>query len=173
MTRIFHDWEFFEDGHMIRPISVGMVDENGKTYYAIFEDAAYWSHKSKWLKDNVYPHIQHELVIKADTVKSKTQIRLDILDFMSVPEPELWADYGAYDHVLMAQTLGGPMINMPKHVPWFTNDLQTFKMFVSSDNKSNDPFIREMPKQNSATEHHALYDAMHDRDLYNYYREWF
>lgn len=171
MTKIFHDWEFYEDGHMIRPISVGMVSSEGGSYYAIFEDAGYWSHKSKWLKDNVYPHIEHELVTKVSAVKSKQEIREDILNFLRNEKcEELWAWYGAYDHVSLAQMFGA-MINMPEDIPWHTNDIKTLELLAKQGLSYDDKLGlkgRE-PKQNPATEHHAFYDATHDRDLYKYY----
>jgi hypothetical protein len=39
--RIFHDWEFLEDGETIKPISVAMLSEDGWMLYRAFDDLAY------------------------------------------------------------------------------------------------------------------------------------
>jgi hypothetical protein len=127
---IYHDWEFLEDGETIKPISVGMVRDGGSSYYAVFAGAPWFAiHQNTWLMQNVYPYLSPDggpLDLLADYVKSKDEIRLDIGQFI-VTAPgtaELWADYGAYDHVCLAQ-LWGKMIDLPPYVPMHTNDLQT------------------------------------------------
>lgn len=155
---ITHDWEFYEDGKTIRPISVGMVGIDGREYYAIFSDANYWGQKTKWLKDNVYPHIASDLMYRNEVVKDHGQIAKEVIEFIaSYHKPQLWAWYGAYDHVLMAQTLGGRMVDLPDGVPMFTNDLKTLDVLVSD----NSPLgvINSLP-------HHALSDAKYDMKLY-------
>ena len=42
---------------------------------------------------------------------------------LAAPDPELWAWCGAYDHVALCQ-LWGRMIDLPKGVPMWTNDLK-------------------------------------------------
>lgn len=173
LTRIFHDWEFYEDGNTIEAISVGMVANTGETYYAIFDNANYWAHKSEWLQRNVYPHIESEIVSGAQTVKTKFVIAEEIQKFItSKDKPELWAWYGAYDHVRLAQTFGA-MINMPSGIPWVTHDIKTLELLAQEDYMWNHtkplPSIN-YPTQDHKTEHHALYDAMHDRELYDYFK---
>lgn len=161
MTRIFHDWEFLEDGVTIKPISCGFVTDSGEEYYAGFNMGVDDTHRVNhhpWLKDNVLPHI---IGLSNSFFKSKEQIASELIEFIrSFPDPELWAWYGAYDHVALAQTLGGPMINLPNGIPMFTNDIKTLQILTGVTNP---------PKQDPVTEHHALFDAMHDRDLFNYY----
>lgn len=72
---------------------------------------------------------------------------------------ELWANYGAYDHLRLMQ-LWGPMIERPSFLPMYTNDLQ--QLWRAKGRPA------DLPKQDPETVHHALYDARHDQVLFNY-----
>jgi 3' exoribonuclease, RNase T-like len=72
---------------------------------------------------------------------------------------ELWANYGAYDHVRL-MWLWGPMIARPKHLPMFTHDIQQLRRSLRV------PY-GDMPKQESA-KHDALADARHNQQMWNY-----
>lgn len=74
---------------------------------------------------------------------------------LATPDPELWAWYGAYDHVVYAQ-LFGRMIDLPDGFPMWTNDL---KQEVA---RLGNPAL---VKQDGA-EHDALADARWVRDAY-------
>jgi hypothetical protein len=76
-------------------------------------------------------------------------------------EVELWAWYGAFDHVVLAW-LFGPMINLPDGVPMWTNDIRTLAMLAG-------PGARDTAPKQESQAHHALNDAHHDRDLYEHY----
>lgn len=103
----------------------------------------------------------------ATEVKPHWVIANEVRDFLLAPvadaevaeavEIELWADYGAYDHVALAQ-LWGPMIALPPGVPMFTNDLQQLARAVGmADYK---------PDQAPEDAHNALADAWYALDLY-------
>lgn len=76
-----------------------------------------------------------------------------------VGEVELWANYGAYDHVRL-MWLWGPMIKRPKHLPMFTHDLQQFARFIGVSRK-------DFPKQESG-HHDALADARQDQAIWTF-----
>jgi len=166
VTRIFYDTEFLEDGETIRLISIGMVRENGDAYYAIARDpgllGAAWAHQ--WLRENVIP----SLPVKEDPygfpdgwnwdrehpdfrhIKARESIAGEIRDFiLAKPDPELWADYCAYDHVALCQ-LFGRMIDLPNGVPMWTNDL---RQLVA---RAGNPDLPSLP---GASAHNALDDA--------------
>ena len=104
--RYFYDCEFIEDGRVIDLVSIGMVDERGREFYAVsteFDD----THALPWVRRNVLD----KLPSPADSAwRSRERIRADLFEFMIEPgeEIELWAWYAAYDHVALAQ-LWGPM----------------------------------------------------------------
>jgi hypothetical protein len=89
-------------------------------------------------------------------VKPRTVIADEVMDFIRAagPDVELWANYGAYDHVCLAQ-LWGRMIDLPEGVPMFTCDIQQERARLGLG-------WDELPKQMSG-EHNALADARHNR----------
>lgn len=160
---IAYDWEFLENGVTIRPISIGMVKEDGEEYYAIVNDAFAIKDACQhpWLKENVIPYLP--LIQPVDpaapywdtydpgfiNVKSKAKIAEEVKNFiLSVPNPSLWAYFASYDHVCLAQ-LWGVMINMPKGVPQRTND-------IAQDMERLGVIAPSMP---GIQQHNALSDA--------------
>lgn len=169
MNAIDYDLEFLEDGRHIELISIGMVCDDGREYYAVNRDMPKRKiRKHKWLMENVVPSLPKAhgdernyqigwLFNPYDRcVKSKAQIADEVMDFIrsAGPDVQLWANYGAYDHVCLAQ-LWGCMIDLPEGVPMFTCDIQQerARLGLSWD---------ELPKQESG-EHNALADARHNQ----------
>ena len=152
--KYFYDTEFLEDGKTIELISIGIVAEDGREYYAINDDMPYDRiAKDAWLMDNVVAHLGHGRKI------SKTQIRDEVAVFLYSEDEdvELWADYAAYDHVVLAQ-LFGKMIDLPSWVPMFTNDLQQ---------RLRDLGHPRVPEQESG-QHNALDDARRVKTVLDY-----
>lgn len=179
--KYFYDTEFLEDGKTIDFISIGIVAEDGREYYAVSEDFntdRVLAHR--WLMDNVMSSIEHEtgvvtayegapvkrwMMVTDPAAKPREWIARDIEEFIGDdPDPELWAWYSAYDHVCLAQ-LWGRMLDLPDRVPMFTNDLKTLVKEVKRK-KGKGP---EMPKQPSG-HHNALDDARFNVVRYNYLR---
>lgn len=134
-----YDTEFLEDGKTIDLISIGIVCEDGREYYAVNRDAP-WKRirKHDWLMANVVPSLPQPhgdwinqmpkswpIDFQSPLVKTRQRIAREVRDFLLGGQslPELWADYCAYDHVVLAQ-LYGPMVNLPEGLPMFTHDLQ-------------------------------------------------
>jgi hypothetical protein len=122
--RYFYDCEFIEDGQVIDLVSIGMVDERGREFYAVSTEFDA-SRALPWVRRNVLG----KLPSPADrSWRSRERIRADLYEFMVAPlgptdELELWAWYAAYDHVALAQ-LWGPMPALPREIPRFTKDLR-------------------------------------------------
>lgn len=182
MTAIWYDTEFLENGTTIELISIGMVAEDGSEYYAVNADLpADAICKHKWLVENVWPHLplrgfkrtlqytgqgasKHEMRVESagvlDTtstlVRPRWVIRNEVREFLAgFTDLELWADYGAYDHVALCQ-LFGTMMDLPSGVPMWTNDIRHEWARLGQP---------ELPEQAEA-EHDALADARHCRALY-------
>jgi len=181
MMRIFYDTEFLEDGKTIDLISIGMVRDDGTEYYAVAADAP-WGRirEHEWLCENVVPHLPlgrvgsfppDQKIIKASPgspdlywfdidrqsslVRPCRLIANEVRDFiLASPDPQLWAWYGAYDHVVLCR-LWGRMIDLPKGVPMWTNDLK------QEAERLGNP---QVPEQASG-EHNALADARHNREI--------
>lgn len=56
--RFWFDTEFYEDGKKIQLISIGVVAEDGRTYYAETVHASLAACSSDWLRKNVAPHLK-------------------------------------------------------------------------------------------------------------------
>lgn len=184
MTRVYYDFEFLETGSALHPISIGMVADDGREYYAIVRDhdtitAASWH---DWLFDNVIPSLPVRYPVgrnnrgvwmwdddhpDRDHVKRKPQIADEVRAFLqATPDLELFAWYAAFDHVSLAW-LWGPMSDMPGGIPYWTNDLrQEVQRLGLTDS--------DLPAQPDGV-HNALADARHNKVrhdwLINYEKE--
>lgn len=173
MTIYCYDTEFLEDGHTIELISIGIVCEDGREYYAVNSDMDQERvRRDRWLLANVWPHLPLRgyktkpatvggaikdivdtvgcLDTHSTLVKPKWVIANEVREFLYDDDaPELWAYYAAYDHVALAQ-LWGRMIDLPKGIPMYTHDLkqEMDRVGIASD---------EFPQ--SGDEHNALADA--------------
>lgn len=184
MTRLFYDTEFIEDGHTIDLISIGIVTDDGREYYAVNNDRRVIQEavEHEWLSENVVPSLplkryDHaggmsvatdrygrmiEFAARWDWdrthpdfahVKPRHQIATDLVRIVrATTDPQLWAWYGAYDHVVLCQ-LFGPMVKLPKGMPMFTNDLKQECV------RLGDPRVPEQ----EAGAHNALADARHNK----------
>ena len=161
-NRIWYDTEFLERGHQhgIELLSIGAVREDGEEYYAVVLDADWDAVRDhEWLMANVVPSLpgqwiggQWHLDQSHPSVKFRDVIAKELETFaLENGKPELWAWFGAYDHVAFCQ-LWGRMIGLPKGMPMWTNDLR------QEQHRLGVP----MPKQ-PAGEHHALMDARFNR----------
>jgi hypothetical protein len=167
ITRYFYDCEFVDDGRMIDLVSIGIVADDGREYYAVSAEFNVTKLlRNRWLADNVLPYLpiddRGRINIQNPVVRSRAQIADEVRDFLLAGEgkPELWAWYGAYDHVVLCQ-LWGRMIDLPDGLPMWTNDIR------QEQRRLGDP---PMPEQ-STKEHHALADARHNRVRFEYLAE--
>lgn len=165
VTRYFYDTEFNDDGVTIDLISIGIVSDDGRWYYAVSNGFDVERLRArKWLLDNVWPHLpltdrmgpEEDLDLTHPDVKSRSQIAAEVKDFLLFAHPpELWAWYAAFDHVVYSQ-LFGEMIDIPVGLPWSTYDIKQEYIRLGCP---------ELPPQDEG-KHHALADAKHDRLLF-------
>jgi len=119
--RFFYDCEFIEDGTTIDLVSIGVVGEDGREFYAVSTEFDP-SRAGPWVRANVLP----KLPPPADAAwMSRRRLRADLLEFVTggPGEVELWAWIAAYDHVALAQ-LWGAMPALPRALPRFSHDLR-------------------------------------------------
>lgn len=185
MTVYCYDTEFIDDGQTIELISIGIVADDGREYYAVNSDMPMDRVKSpqcEWLIRNVLPPlpIVHRNILdgyiarsqnlypkpsinlvdldrSSTLVKPKWCIANEVREFLCADgeDIELWAHYAAYDHVALAQ-LWGPMINLPDGIPMWTHDLMQLLEQLNG-------FV--VPEQ-VGDEHHALADARWTHQVY-------
>lgn len=142
--RYWIDTEFVEDGKTIDLLSIGVVAENGDTFYAESSDAD-WTKASQWVADNVLPYLRQprELMPRATIAR-------ELLGFVSSHEgkPEFWGYYADYDWVVLCQ-LFGTMMDLPEGWPMLCMDIK--QLCIDKGNP-------RLPEQGKG-EHHALADA--------------
>ncbi len=181
VTRIVYDTEFIDNGITIEPISIALVrPSDGAELYAINDDLAVIAQaaESNWLRENVLRWLPVDVTLTAGygainahvqwnanhpeyaSVRPLSEISGMVDDFLrEKPDPQLWAYYASYDHVLYAQ-LFGAMVDLPDGLPMYTMDLKHEAVM------HGDPELPKLPNAmvNSRfggipMEHHALYDA--------------
>jgi hypothetical protein len=181
VTEYDYDLEFLEDGKTIELISIGIVADDGREYYAVSDECTRGKlqrriRKHDWLMANVVPslprafgderlHMPKRWLFNyhAPEVKSRERIAREVAEFLlAADQPVLWADYGAYDHVALCQ-LWGTMMDLPDGLPMFTNDIQqeARRLGVAWD---------RLPQQTDGA-HNALADARHNVVKRAYLRE--
>ncbi|MFD8771468.1 hypothetical protein [Streptomyces sp. NPDC059916] len=178
MTDVDIDLEFiehrtgcFRKRYTIDLISIALVSDDGRQYYAVNRDMPIRKiRKHKWLMENVVPslpkgqgdrrnHVPGSWLFDyADRlVKPQTQIAVEVATFIQdTRDVALWANYGAYDHVRLCW-LWGPMPDLPPGVPMFTNDIQ-------QEARRQGLRCDDLPQQESG-EHNALADARHNQTV--------
>ncbi len=162
--KYFLDTEFIEDGKTIDLISIGIVCEDGREYYAVNSECDL-SKANDWVKENVITQLPKRAGLSSYPSscawKSKSEIKSDIIQLCTDyedPDIEFWGYYSDYDWVVFCQ-LFGTMIDLPKGFPMFCLDLQqeAYKRGVKLD--------QVVPQSN---EHHALADARWNKEAYDY-----
>ena len=147
--RFFYDTEFIEDGTTIDLVSIGVVDEKGREFYAVSTEFDP-DRAGQWVRDNVLD----KLPPPADPAWcDRAQLRTRLLEFLTRDHDkvELWAWFAAYDHVALAQ-LWGDMPALPRELPRFTRELRQRWEDVGK------PPLPAPPKD----AHDALADARHN-----------
>jgi hypothetical protein len=163
-VKVFLDTEFTGLHRNTTLISLGLVSEDDRTFYAEFNDYDR-AQIDDWLKDNVIPNLEFAnlhavtpaLALNSHAMKAnRTAIARALSQWLAQFESiEVWADYPAYDWLLFCDLLGGAL-SLPEQVaknPWDVATLLNVAGF--------DPQIsrEEFTGLSDLKLHHALDDA--------------
>ena len=160
--KYYLDTEFIENGKTIDLISIGIVSEDDRYYYAISNEFDE-SKASDWVKENVLAQIKEESHLYK---KPRSLIKNEILGFVfdanykSSDKPEFWAYYADYDWVCLCQ-LFGTMMDLPKGFPMYCKDIKQL-----CDHLGNP----QLPKQENGN-HNALSDAKHNKVMWQFLKD--
>lgn len=146
--KFWFDTEFIEDGKTIDLISIGVVAEDGRSFYAESSECDL-SRASEWVQENVLPHLKGVAV-------PRIQIADSLVRFMG-EKPVIWGYYADYDWVVLCQ-LFGTMMDLPNGWPMYCRDVKQL-----CDSLSN-PILPER----KTPEHHALADAKWTKDAWEF-----
>lgn len=186
VTTIVYDTEFYEDGVTIAPLSIAMRRSDGAELYAVSDSLHTMARaaEDEWLRDNVLRWLPITIemssgygVINANVawddehpdygaIRTLDEIRDMVEDFvLAMPDPELWADYAAYDHVFYAQ-LFGRMVDLPNGMPMYTNELQQ-RIRDHGYTDTEVPLLPDVIVQKrfggERKPHHAMYDVYEEQ----------
>jgi hypothetical protein len=170
--KLFFDTEFTGLHKDTSLISIGMVSDNGKEFYAELTD--YNDNQvDDWIKEHVIKNLMFEglepfkqelgalTYVKGDTWEVERALTSWLLQFKTV---ELWSDCHHYDVVLFQNIFGGAF-SVPENVYYIPYDICTvFKMFGLDPDVSREAFIDEPIH---GRKHNALYDAKVIRACYD------
>ncbi|MCS4536176.1 polyadenylate-specific 3'-exoribonuclease AS [Corynebacterium sp. HS2168-gen11] len=147
--RYFYDTEFIENGSTIELVSIGIVAEDGREYYAVSTTTDH-SNANNWVKTHVLNQLPNP---SAPVWRSNETIRDEVYAFLTAAptQPQLWAWVGAYDHLVLVQ-LWGDMAALPREIPRYTHELKQYWEFAGR------PKLPPIPAGN----HDALVDARHN-----------
>lgn len=175
--KFWYDTEFIDDGKTIDLVSIGIVAEDGREFYAVSGEFDVRKLAAKpWLVEHVWPSLptfKHpkstrcacgigHLDLEHPAVRSRGQIARAVQDFVLVDEhPELWSWYPSYDHVVLAQ-LYGPMSELPTGMPMRTNDIEQEAERLQISGLLPDP---------PPGHHNALVDARYHQQLYAFVQD--
>lgn len=154
--RYFIDTEFVEDGRTIDLISIGVVAEDGREFYA---------HSGEYDRAKAEAHPFVSVSVLPHLVDTPAQSRESIRDELAVflrqgGDPELWGYFAAWDHIALMQ-LWGDFSAQPDWLPMRSNDVAQLAQMMG---------VRKLPHQ-SGSEHDALADARWTKEVFDYLAE--
>ena len=162
--RVFFDSEFTGLHQQAALISLGLISEDGHTFYAEFNDYPV-EQMSDWVAEHVVPYLQYSnlpcvtppLNLKSHGMKASRSAIRDALGewLFQFDLVELWADYPAYDWVLLADLFGGSL-ELPQHIYRNAFDLATLLKVAGIDPTCD---RRAFCNLQNMTLHNALDDA--------------
>lgn len=146
--KIFFDTEFLDDGDRLHLISIGLVRDDDKIYYAQSSNFDV-TKASTWIKENVYHHFD------ALSWKFNSEIARDIREFVG-ERPDFWAYYADYDFVLLSK-LYGTLLDRPEGWPAYCKDLRQLGDEVLKESRSSLIYTGR---------HHPLDEAIWCKEMY-------
>lgn len=171
--KYFFDTEFIEHATGIQLVSIGILAEDGRTFYA--ESCSFDERLAdSWVKENVLKRLRLSMSYLKDTVNyddemrgicevygSESFIKEQLLTFFKYDEtPEFYAYYASYDWVVFARIFGR-LIEKPEHFPMWVIDLKQM-MWERGLTKEWKQEVCPDPEG----EHNALVDAQWNKKLY-------
>ncbi len=155
--KYFLDTEFIEKPNTIELISIGIICEDNRSYYAISSEYNP-DNANEWVKENVLSKIA------GHPTKSSKEIKSDLSKFITTfgigDNIEFYGYYSDYDWVVFCWIFG-TMMQLPIGFPMYCKDL---KQMLDERNLSDEWLIKNCPPPED--EHNALVDAQWNQNLY-------
>lgn len=168
-TKIFFDTEFTGLHQKTTLISIGLISDCGKTFYAELTDYDQ-TQIDNWLRENVINNLNlsehdndanlNDWKIKGNSDDVKTGLEVWLEQFEEV---EIWSDCLSYDWVLFNQIFGHAF-NIPKNVYYIPFDICTLFQVKGIDADISREEFSEMTE--FSQKHNTLWDARVMRECY-------
>lgn len=160
--KYFIDTEFAERPCSIDLISIAIVAEDGREFYAESSDFQD-NMANEWVLANVVPKLWSRQADKSEFnawtrdggqggLMDRGSIARAVRRFVGDEKPEFWGYYAAYDWVAFCW-LFGAMIDLPKGWPMYCRDIKQLCDAIGNP---------KLPASGN-DEHHALHDARWNR----------
>ena len=183
IMKIFFDTEFTGLHKNTTLISIGLVAEDGKTFYAEFSDYDECQ-CDKWIQENVLANLKYANAPYSEPLVNinknhtnvygdKNYIRDKLYEWLSpYDNVELVSDVCHYDMVLFIDIFGGAF-DLPKNVNPACHDINQdiAKYYHMGEDgafdKSREDILKEHGQYIEGDKHNSLYDAKVIKSIYN------
>lgn len=181
---IYFDTEFTGLHKNTSLISIGLVDENGRTFYAEFIDYDR-SQVNDWILENVIEHLISSksknrftygtsvIGEKTTVIGEKWKIKEELTNWLSsYDEVQLVSDVCHYDMVLFIDIFGDAF-SIPKNVSAVCYDInQDIADYLDCSQKeafdvSRESILARNEIKINGDKHNSLYDALVIKEIYN------
>lgn len=181
MIPVYYDAEFTGLHKNTTLISIGMIAENGRTFYAEFNDYDK-SQVDDWLQENIINNLlfndkeEYEEKTKVSTVMikgNKEFVKKELLSWLKEiagdTKVQFYTDCYVYDCVLLNDLIceDGQAINLPDYIYYIPYDLSTILQFKGIDpdikRESIVPisFVQSLDRIfEESGKHNSLYDTI-------------
>ena len=185
--KVFFDTEFTGLHKNTTLISIGLVDEYGRAFYAEFDDYDK-SQVTDWIKENVIKNLKFKYAPIGGTNPedpdvtnfkgSKDTIRSSLLEWLKpYDKVEFVSDVCHYDFVLLIDLLVDSALDLPENLSANCIDLNTIIALMEkmSDKKafdySREELVQKYHRDVKGDKHNSLYDARVIKEIYQAYEE--
>ena len=157
--KVFFDTEFTGLHANTTLMSIGLVDEDGRTFYAELNDYDK-SQVDEWLENNVVANFTGENTMDVQ------QLKIELTEWLAVYDSvEIWSDCLAYDWVLF-NSIFGTAFDIPKNVYYIPFDICTMMKLKGVDPDTNREEYAFGSVPEVVEKHNALWDAQVIRACY-------
>jgi hypothetical protein len=161
---LYFDTEFTGLHQNTSLISIGIVDDDNRMFYATFDDYKR-EQVDDWILENVINNLDlyfnkqtNYISVCCGNTKKITKAILDWLNFYGDADKlEIWSDCLSYDWVLFNELFGGAL-NIPDNIYYIPFDICTLFKIKNIDPDINREQFSEM--ENNPNKHNSLFDAI-------------
>jgi len=170
--KLFFDTEFTGLHQNTTLISIGIIDSNGYTFYAEFNDYDK-TQLDNWLNDNIISNLKYanettkttkttgvkRTAISTEVYGDSKLIKKELEKWTSIYDSiELWSDCLSYDFTLF-NNIWGTAFDIPNNIYYIPFDICTMFKLAGIDPDINREKFAKIKNKNEIEKHNSLWDA--------------